>query len=309
MKAFIIILNYKGWEDCIQCLKSVFASEYKSFTVIVIDNDSRNDSLQHIQSWAGENLPAEVLSDHGLHIANKVTDLKPRLASKLLFLQHETNLGFAGGINPVIEILQTQDAYVWLLNPDMEIQPDTLGAFVQFGRHHPEPSIVGGMIRYFTDPDNLYTVGGGRINFRSATVRLNKSGNVDLDYISGGCLFTSTSTFRNLGLLPEQYFLYWEETDFCYQAKLQGFKLLVAKDAICYDKISRSIGKNFLSDFYYSRNGLLFLKKYCPSKLGTAMFFMWIRIFKRLLSGRFDRAKGIYSGMRAFTKHNKNAHK
>ena len=308
VKVYIIILNYKGWQDAIECLKSVFASGYNNFTVVLIDNDSRDHSLDHIRSWASQNIP-DIQESAELEIASEAIELKPRLNSKLLLLQNDSNRGFAGGINPVLEILRGEDGYIWLLNPDMEVQPDTLGALVQFASKQKGPCIIGGVIKYFTNRETLFAIGGGKVNFRSATISLNKKHDGDLDYISGGCLFTSTKTFMDAGLLPEQYFLYWEETDFCFSAKQRGFRLLVAQDAVCYDKISRSIGKNYLSDFYYSRNGLIFLNKYRPAALGTAMLFMWVRILKRLLNGRFNRAKGIYNGMRDFTKHQRNANK
>ena len=52
---YIIILNYKKWQDTMECLESVFHSSYKDFSVIVIDNDSQNNSLEHLMQWADKN--------------------------------------------------------------------------------------------------------------------------------------------------------------------------------------------------------------------------------------------------------------
>ena len=86
-----------------------------------------------------------------------------------------------------------------------------------------------------------------------------------MDYISGGSLFTHINSFNDLGLLPEEYFLYWEETDWCYRAKKKGYELRLCEKAVCYDKVSSSIGKSFLADYYYTRNGLFFLSKFKKS--------------------------------------------
>ena len=79
-----------------------------------------------------------------------------------------------------------------------------------------------------------------------------------LDFISGGCLFTHAINFKRNGLLPEKYFLYWEETDWCYHARKKGCLLNVCTAAVCYDKISTIIGKGYLANYYYTINGLRF---------------------------------------------------
>jgi GT2 family glycosyltransferase len=146
--------------------------------------------------------------------------------------------------------------------------------------------------------------GGFKVNFLSATVSLIKdtASSHRLDYISGGCLFTHTSNWKKIGLLPEEYFLYWEETDWCYRAKQSGCCLRVCTTAICYDKISTVIGKNFVANYYYSRNGLLFISKFRRKNIPVVLFFLGIRFLKRIVTGRWARARGIYSGTKDFFK-------
>ena len=110
-------------------------------------------------------------------------------------------------------------------------------------------------------------------------------------------------------MLPEEYFLYWEETDWCYRAKNKGYSLLLCETAICYDKVSSSIGKSFLADYYYTRNGLIFLSKYKKEKVATAVFFTIFRFLKRLVMGQPARAKGVYNGMLSFLNKDKHEYK
>ncbi|MEO6490972.1 MAG: hypothetical protein ABIO04_13605, partial [Ferruginibacter sp.] len=152
---------------------------------------------------------------------------------------------------------------------------------------------------------------GGKINFNAGTSDFitYKEDVHQLDYISGGSLFTHANSFMEIGLLPEEYFLYWEEADWCYRAKNIGYSLLLCDQAICYDKVSTTIGKGFLADYYYTRNGLQFLSKFKNVKVPTALFFSLFRFIIRIVSGQPTRARGVYAGMRSFLNKKMHAYK
>ena len=204
----------------------------------------------------------------------------------------------------MLEKLLEEKGYVWLLNPDMTVDKDTMTALVDFAEKHDERSIIGSVIKFHETPGKIYSYGGAKINFNTATVDFITSADEDqsIDFISGGSLFTHASCFKELGLLPENYFLYWEETDWCYNAKGKGFRLLVCPGAICYDKLSTTIGKSFMADYYYTRNGLLFTSKYKKGKVPVAVFMTMFRMLKRRLGGQWKRSYGVYKGMLAFLK-------
>ncbi|HZE83212.1 MAG TPA: glycosyltransferase family 2 protein [Puia sp.] len=306
---YIVILNYKNWQDVIACLGSVLQSDYENFTVIVIDNDSQNNSLGHLADWAGNN-SFLLRSSTFLRLDSRDIDgdTDPASFPRLVFIQNEKNDGFASGNNIALRILTHQDAYIWLLNPDMIVKNDTLSELVRFSDAQPARSITGSVIKFHDRQEKVYMYGGGRIKFNSATVSLiGEIGDIPLlDYISGGSLFTKAGSFRDLGLLPENYFLYWEETDWCYRARQRGYQLNICMTAICYDKISTTIGKGFLADYYYTRNGLLFLAKYKKEAIPKALFFAGLRLTKRILAGRWARARGVYQGIHAFKKNKMN---
>ena len=312
-KVFIVILNYKKWQDVVECLESVFRLDYENFSVVVIDNDSGNDSLKHIMDWAGGRLE----SKQSPYIAGELKrpikfayyhcsqlPVFDDSIPELIFIQNDRNAGFAGGNNIGLKLLLHLEAYVWLLNPDMVVTKDTLSTLVNFANERNPKTVSGCTIRSYSNPDEVLFYGGGRVNFDAATVDMIDSLDElpSLHYISGGSMLTHTSHLKDVGLLPEEYFLYWEETDWCYRAVLKGYEMKVCLDAVCYDKISTSIGRSFLADFYYTRNGLFFLSKYKKDKLKTALFFAYMRMVKRIVTGRWDRAKGVLHGIRAFKK-------
>lgn len=307
---YIIILNYKKWQDTLECLESVFHSSYKDFSVIVIDNDSPNNSLEHLMQWADKSAgndgseSVRSFSYTFLHREDIADPISLASLSRLTFIQNNINAGFAGGINVALRILQDMDVYVWLLNPDMVVTENTLTELAGFAIQQPLNSITGATIKSYSGNRGLLFYGGYKVNFLSATVSLiKKTGSFhQLDYISGGCLFTHISNLKRLGLLPEEYFLYWEETDWCYRAKQSGCGLYICTTAICYDKVSTVIGKNFMANYYYARNGLLFISKFRKKNIPFVLFFLGIRFLKRIVTGRWARARGIYRGTMDFFK-------
>lgn len=305
-RVYIIILNYKKWKDVIECLQSVFRSQYDHLCAIVIDNDSKNGSMESLLEWAGNNTALLKNPASGFrHYKNtELPGIDPASFPDLVFIENSSNAGFAGGNNVVLRCLLDQDAYIWLLNPDMMVREDTLSELMTFASQHEFKSIIGAVTKSYEQPAKLLFYGGGYVRSASATVGLIKTEEdlPKLEYISGGCLLTHTRHLREVGLLPEEYFLYWEETAWCYEARKLGYRMLVCPDAVCYDKISTSIGRGFLADYYYMRNGLLFLSKYERKKLPTALLLSSFRILIRVFTGRWKRASGIIAGISAYFK-------
>jgi len=299
-KVYIIILNYQKWKDTSECILSLMRSGYQNFTVVIIDNDSQNNSLEHIISEL-----STCSSTYNTGSIHRFENLKEiNFDDKLVFIQNPGNNGFAAGINPVLSILSPRDGYIWLLNPDTVVDQDTLEELVKFKSSNSARTIVGAAVYNYNDDSRKFVYGGGSINFSSGTISniLSSDQKDRIDFISGTCLFTSCRSFRELGLLPEDYFLYWEETEWCYKAKKSGYKLEVCPTAICYDKGSTSIGKSFLADYYYTRNGLRFISKFSRAYLPLAITSVFMRAGKRVLKGELKRANGVLSGMKDFLK-------
>ena len=304
-QCYIIILNYKKWEDTFACIRSVFHSDYTAFTAIVVDNYSGNGSLQHIRqrldqepvTKAGSTGPASIVLMDPLTFARADIGTLP----DLVLLQNDRNSGFAAGNNLVIRALLGENALIWLLNPDMTIDSHTLREMIGcLGQAR--NAIVGSVHRSFNEPGTILFYGGGKVNHWSGNIRLIRNIRQirHLEYISGGSLLTETASFRSVGLLPEDYFLYWEETDWCRQALQKGYSLNVCLQATCYDKGGTTIGRGFLADYFYTRNGLLFLRKYKKQYLPTAFLLVFFRAGKKLLLGQTGRAKGVMHGCQRF---------
>lgn len=322
-RVYIVILNYKGWQDVIECLESVLRSNYDNYRVFVIDNNSQNNSLEYLIAWADTmTAVSDPMSSSSGNIDNRLSykyfqskDLSVGLnlegLPKLSFVQNEENRGFAAGNNLVLQYLLKEDAYIWLLNPDMVVVKHTLWELVNFAGKHPLKSVIGCSVKFYSNQEKVYLYGGAKINLNSATVNLitEVKDIPTIDYICGGSMFAHAGHFNDIGLLSEDYFLYWEETDWCYQAKGRGYKMLVCTTAVCYDKISTTIGKSFLADYYYTRNGLLFTAKFKKKKVPLVLFSAVLRLIKRAMAGQWKRSKGVYKGIIAFLNRKQNENK
>ena len=301
----VVILNYKNWHDTIDCIESVFRCTYDNFRVLVIDNDSQNDSISNMLDWAKSHFPdQDNLEKNCFNSQNLDIIREPSFLPPLVFIQNNENAGFAAGNNVVLRLLAGQDIYVWMLNPDMVIAENALFELVQFAKTKPSNTIIGSVVKFYDDPGKIQMYGGGQVKFRSGTISFIKnSGRIsDLDYISGGAMFIHANLLEKFGLLPEKYFLYWEETDWCYSARLQGGTLAVCESSVVFDKVGTTIGRSYLAEFYYTRNGLLFLYKYKPENIPKALFYCRIRLLKKILQLQWKRAKGVYQGAESFKK-------
>ncbi|MBC7922930.1 MAG: glycosyltransferase family 2 protein [Ferruginibacter sp.] len=318
-KVYLLILNYNGWEDTIENLESALQQDYSNYQVVVVDNHSPNHSLDYIRQWAEGRLdvwtppgsPLRHLITPRLHkpvpydllTAQTLPDRSPgQLTKPLTLIQAGTNEGFAAGNNLFLNFVLREDAYVWLLNPDMLAERNAVSQLVSYAQSAREDAVIGCVIRDYLTPSKLLIYGGGRNNPLSGTITFiqEQQQSDQLDYIHGGALFTHLRNFERIGLLPEEYFLYGEEQDWCHQAKSAGIAMAVCGSAVGYDKVSTSIGKGSRAEYFYTRNALMFYKKYYGRFIPIILGFNVLRVAKRLLQRETGRARAVVNASRDF---------
>ncbi|MBI3772166.1 MAG: methyltransferase domain-containing protein [Gammaproteobacteria bacterium] len=241
----VIILNWNGKEDTLECLASVGQLDYQNHEVVVVDNGSADDSVDAISKQYPD----------------------------ITLLQTGANLGYAGGNNVGIRWALDHDAdFVLLLNNDTIVPPDLLSAFVSAKNLLPLNSALGAKILFYDKPDILWCA-GGRWNSGTNDFEHIGYGQTDIteykrmaevDYIVGCALFASSATFKEVGLLNESFFLTYEETDWCYRARAKGHKCFFAPDAKLWHKVSSSFGgaDSPLVSYFMQRNRLLWAKNH-----------------------------------------------
>jgi GT2 family glycosyltransferase len=327
-RVYVVVLNWNGWEDTIECLQSLCLLEGESIKLVVCDNDSADGSLEQIRSWASGERPCRVADPRYGHLLDR--PVRPRqvaewragqLASStgdadLILIPTGGNHGFAGGCNVGLRyVLERDDAdFVWLLNNDTIVQPDALRHLLRKMKERPDIGICGSTLVYYFEPDVVQCCGGYDFNTWTArvkTIGLCGAGSMasreaaverKLRYVSGASAFVRIEFLEQIGLMNEQYFLYFEEIDWATRAR-GLYALGYCAESKVYHKEGRSIGshrtrgsRSLFSESYLSRNRVVFMRTYYPARVIVCLLWVGLAALYRLLPGRPKLAKAMCTG-------------
>jgi GT2 family glycosyltransferase len=324
-KVYIVILNWNSWQHTIECLESLTKIDYPNYQIVVCDNASSNGSIEHIIEWAS-GVPIKYSNtNQKLRQLIDPPTLKPisyfelskfqaendintkNENSDLILIQTGKNLGFAGGVNTGIRYSQScgDMDYVWILNNDTVVDKKALTELVEVISNNPLVGICGSTLLYYDKPEFIQTLGGGRYNpwigfaknimENESYFNVKKIINPDLDYIHGASMIVSKSFLQKIGLMSEDYFLYFEELDWALRSHSQ-FSIAWAPNSIVFHKEGATIGtsgkassRSDISDYYLLRNRFLITRKYFKSALVTMYLWIPIIILNRLVNKQWKR--------------------
>ncbi len=277
----IILVNWNGWQDTLDCLASLSELDYPNFSVVVVDNGSSNDSVSRIrQAYPHVNL-----------------------------LETGENLGFAGGNNKGIAYaMKRRVDFVWLLNNDTEVHPKALSSLVAEAQSGDVVGIVGSKIYYYDTPDTLWFAGGtvNRWTTQTGHVGMGKTDlgqwdtSRDVDYVSGCSMLVSREVIEDVGVLDARYFLYFEETDWATRAIQKGWRVRYQPGSKVWHKVSKSAGLNSpVMIFHFSKSSMLYAKKHMPSRLPfTALVLIRHHVLPFLARGKLATAAAGLRGLK-----------
>lgn len=308
---YIVILNWNGASDTIMCLDSLLELNSNKFKVVICDNGSSDDSLEKIESWYREKTYSRQLNLPFLKMnaVESESCILQENESGIYLIDIGRNIGYAAGNNVGINFSLIQDdmEYVWLLNNDTEVHPESLSELVHACTSQSEIGICGSRLVYFSDREKLQGLGGvfNPVFCSSAHYKANEDATLlfdddevsnNIDYVIGASMLISRNVLLEVGNLCEDYFLYYEEIDFCLRAKNKGFRVYCATKSIVYHKEGASTKKNrkgVLADYYWVRNRLLIAKKFYPKWYFTVYLSLFITLANRLRRGDFIKFKNV----------------
>ena len=305
-KVYVIVLNWNKWEYTIECLESVFKLKYDNFQVLMVDNGSTDGSEEKIIQWAegklsskGEYVPyskdnkpvsyvrydraqAEAGGDAGLE-AKAMEDLAPGQQHPMVLIQSGANLGYAAGNNVAMRYALARGDldYVWWLNNDTAAEGGALAALVEMAEEAEGVGAVGSKLLYYDDPSRLQAAGGGTYNpLTGNTVFVGGSAEddgtwdkqVELGYITGASMLVPKKVVEDVGPMIEEYFLCWEDLNWCLEIKKSGFLLLYCPDSRVFHKEGGTVGRfSPTIDYYWVRNGLKLTLQFHPFLLPSVL--------------------------------------
>lgn len=290
----IIILNWKGWKDTIECLESLYRITYPNYDVIVVDNGSKDDSVQKIKEYAeGEievnskffrynpnNKPIkifEVSEDEARQgTFNRPLYEKFDVDRRLILIKNKDNCGFAGGNNIGIKFALSvlNPDYVLLINNDTVVDPNFLTELVKVAESDERIGVVGPKIYYYDykGRSDVISFAGQDIILPFAIQKKYERRHIDkgrlvvdriVDSIEGSCMLLRREILGCVKLLSELFFAYWEEVDLCYKVRRVGYKVICSTSSKIWHKESGSFNYTMSPQKVYliTRNKVLFLKR------------------------------------------------
>lgn len=283
-KVSIVILNWNGWKDTIECLKSLYQIEYPNYDIILVDNASSDDSIEKIRQnliksdFNGNNLENNLIKifEYTKKESEKITEpedyskLSPD--KRLILIKNDKNDGFAEGNNVGIRsaLKAFQPKYILLLNNDTVVTKNFLNELVESSEGNENIGICGPKVLYYGKP-NIINSAGNRIIWHLGAGVNTGMGEIDkgqykqtsdVDYLIGACILIKSSLIKECGLLDNQLFLLFEEADFCLRAKRAKYNLLFYPKSVIYHKEGISGELSPLKLYYMYRNRLIILKKH-----------------------------------------------
>jgi GT2 family glycosyltransferase len=278
-KVSVVIPHLKGDETLFACLASLRRSAFRDFEILLVDNASRDGSVPRAKGRFPE----------------------------LCVIPLMTNEGFAGGCNAGIRAARGD--YVFLLNDDAEVLPETMGNLVTAVERDPKVAACQPKILSWRDPTQFEYAGaaGGLLDCVGYPFCLGRvfehpeedhgqyDQERDIFWASGAASLFRRSTMLDVGLMDEVFFAQMEEIDLCWRLHLAGFAVRAVPSAVVYHRGAGTLGKSEYQKLYLNhRNNLVMLLKNLalPALLWRFPLRLWldeVTFFRSLMIGEYDR--------------------
>jgi GT2 family glycosyltransferase len=316
-KVYIVLLSYNGSLDTIECLESLLKLNYENYQIIVVDNSETLEPFESLIQWALGNLKVTetVFQNLVFPLEKKPIDflkmeednfLTNKIIEKIVFVKANGNNGYAAGNNLALKYILKfgeTDSFIWILNNDTIVDKEGLTAQASY-LSKPENStigILGSKLVYYYKPMVIQAVGGKFNKTFYISTHVGEGQSIfklknqfqDIDYVNGASMFLKLAFLKKIGLLCEDFFLYYEELDWAYKSNSAGWKLDWCSDSIVYHKEGSSIGssydskkKTFFSEVNLFTSRKIFVKKHF--KLNFRFYFSSVLlILNRIRKGKF----------------------
>lgn len=271
---YIILVNYNGMADTIECIQSLQKITYKNYNIIIVDNNSED---------------APIIVERVATYVNVEVILSTN------------NLGFSHGNNIGIErALKNGAKYCLLLNNDTIVDPEFLTQLVNVAETHNDTAIVTGKILFLDDIRRKWYA-GGVINYKSSMcVHLEynelddqsviESKEMEISFATGCLMLLTQQALSNIGMLNEEFFMYAEDLDYSWDIIDSGLKIYYTPNAVIYHKVSASTGKSSrFTQYYMSRNQFYIIQKHIEPKKRIVVFIRFLLLSgKRIINGDLD---------------------
>lgn len=288
---YIIIINFGKPKHTIECLQSIIDNSYKFFRTVVVDISNIDQSVYKLNAWVEEKKDARF---------------------KIIHKDENNGFAFANNIG-ISHSIQNQDCdYLWILNNDTVIEKNSLTELVKFSEGKKDKNKIGFIGSKIMDYENqkiIQNIGGTFNKWTGYSVLIGMGekdeGQFDdkkykIDYVVGASMFFRSSIIDKIGLMPEDYFLYYEDVDWCLSALKAGFINSTCTESIVYHKQGLSTGSKLLTEDKHLKNKkhlyisyLKLYKRHFRWLLPIAYFILFKQMAGKIYHKNFAEAKLI----------------
>lgn len=331
----IIVLNWNGWKDTLECLESLYCINYSNYHLVVADNASQDSSLDKIRAYSNGtvkvksnlieyksfNKPLEIFEFSEKEYVNpesiKIDFKKIPSNKKLILLKNQENHGYAKGNNLAMKFaLEKLDSdYILVLNNDTVVHENFLSELVNVAENDEKMGCATPKVYYYDykgrtdvishagESFNLY-IGRGKRFCKNQVDKGQCDQTMVVDTIEGCSILFKSEVLKKVGLFDPIYFAYWEDTDLCFRMRKNGYKLLYVPQARIWHKIGvkwDSYFSYFVIYHYLVRNRLIFMSRYASSLQKTvfSVYFVFYILANLLLMGLTQKRKTSKEGFKA----------
>ena len=269
-----VICNYNKKDDVLNCIQSVLESKYTDYDLYVVDNASSDDSAGAIRDKYGD---------------------------KVRLIVNSENLGGSGGFNTGLRAaMQEGYEYLYCLDNDVLVDENAMGELVEFLDTHPDSGMAGSRVYNMEEPSVIQQF-GQIVDFDEYCTEAKHIGKhhgdkdiPDVEYsdaVAACSLMVRKSLIDKIGLMPEDNFLYWDDTEWGYRCNLAGFKVAsVGSSVVLHRMGAKKETVNTFPTYYAWRNWIYFFMKYTPKK-------DWEKMCDTFLNSVFEaQYEGMYRG-------------
>lgn len=245
----VVICNYNKAEQVLECIQTVLESKYQDFDLYVVDNGSTDGSAQAIRNTYGD---------------------------QLTLLENQENLGGSGGFNTGLRAVYEKGyPFLMCVDNDAMLDENAIGNLRKFLLQHEEAGMAGAKIYHLEAPDYVQQF-GQKIDFEYFCTEVNyynayEDGSMPdylyTDSVAACALMVRRSIVDKIGLMPEENFLYWDDTEWCHRCNLAGYKVAsVGNAAALHAMGAKKETVNTFPTYYAWRNWIRFFIRYTPQE-------------------------------------------
>lgn len=322
----VVVVTYDCADFIVDCLESVLAAaraDKQPIRLCIVDNASKDNTVEAVKAWAqgqgpalSEDLPFEIapvpkplVLDHILDAASQSeAELG---AAEITLIETGANGGFAYGVNRGVRAVMGDPAVsaVWVLNPDCAVPPGSVAAIARAAEKHPGFGLMGGRTSYLELPDliqsdngwvNFWTGRAGNFNLKETASSAAPVDPEKISFICGANMIASRGFVDEVGLMREDYFLYYEEVDWAVSGQKKKLAQVYDPGIEVYHRGGASIGSATtkrqatpFSTYFQYRSRMMFVRQHNAIALPVAMGFATLKAAQLMLKGQRAGAMAI----------------